>query len=134
MAEYARRLPAVHALSVEQIAVSRKSSLSQRQQDEGMRLLGKLSARDRIVLLDERGNGHSSEALAERFRRWQGMGCNIAFLLGGPDGHGAEVRDRADETWSLSEATLPHGLARLLVVEQLYRAWTLVSGHPYHRS
>lgn len=132
--EYGRRLPKVHSLSVDTVAVSRKPNASLRQAEEGEQMLRKLSDRDHVVLLDERGRSRSSDALAERFRHWQGLGRNVAFLLGGPDGHGGAIRERADETWSLSAATLPHGLARIVVVEQLYRAWTVVSGHPYHRA
>ena len=66
--------------------------------------------------------------------KWQADGRNLSFVIGGPDGVSAACRDRADFTWSLSNLTLPHGLARVLLAEQLYRAWSLQTGHPYHRS
>lgn len=132
--EYARRLPKAYALTVDAVAVSRKANADLRQSEEGERLLRKVSSRDHVVLLDEAGSQRSSEQLATRFRHWQELGVDVLFLLGGPDGHGDAVRGRSAETWSLSPATLPHGLARIVVVEQLYRAWTVVTGHPYHRA
>ena len=87
-----------------------------------------------VVCLDETGKGLSSTALTDwiRLRRDQGV-ASIAFLIGGPDGHGAAVRERADLTLSLGAMTWPHGLARVLLLEQLYRAATILAGHPYHR-
>ena len=74
------------------------------------------------------------ELLAMRLSDWQADGRNLSFIIGGPDGVSAACRDRADFTWSLSNLTLPHGLARVMLAEQLYRAWSLQTGHPYHRS
>ena len=85
------------------------------------------------MLLDERGTSLSSQGLSERLSRWQSDGRDLAFIIGGPDGVSEPVRRRADFVWSLSGLTLPHGLARVLLAEQLYRAWSLETGHPYHR-
>ena len=85
------------------------------------------------MLLDERGRLFTSQQLAERFDAWQQDGRDLCFVIGGPDGVGAGCSARADLAWSLSGLTLPHGLARVLFAEQLYRAWSLQSGHPYHR-
>ena len=101
--------------------------------DEGWRILEKLGRDEALILLDERGRSLSSKALAGRLSDWQSDGRNLAFVIGGPDGVSADIKARADFTWSLSELTLPHGLARVLLIEQLYRAWTLTTGHPYHR-
>ena len=75
----------------------------------------------------------TSQALASRLSDWQSDGRDLCFVIGGPDGVSQECQQRADIRWSLSQMTLPHGLARVLFAEQLYRAWSLQSGHPYHR-
>ena len=85
------------------------------------------------MLLDEKGQQYSSRELADQLERWQSEGDDVAFVIGGPDGVSDEVRQRAGLVWSLSKLTLPHGLARILFAEQLYRAWSLTTGHPYHR-
>lgn len=100
---------------------------------EGQALLAKLDAAEKLVLLDERGKQLSSAGLAERLSDWQSDGRDIAFGIGGPDGVSEACRARADFTWSLSRLTLPHGLARVVLAEQLYRAASLLAGHPYHR-
>jgi 23S rRNA (pseudouridine1915-N3)-methyltransferase len=100
---------------------------------EAAQLLQRFGAGERIVLLDERGRQLSSRGLAVRLADWQSDGRDLCFVIGGPDGVADAVRDRADFTWSLSSLTLPHGLARVLTAEQLYRAWSLRAGHPYHR-
>ena len=87
-----------------------------------------------LVLLDERGRALTSPQLANRLDDWQQDGRNLSFVIGGPDGVNDAVRQRADFSWSLSALTLPHGLARIVCVEQLYRAWSLNAGHPYHRA
>ena len=102
-------------------------------EDEGAAILKKLGD-EFVILLDERGRALSSEQLASRLEDWQHGGRNLCFVIGGPDGVSAAVRERADFSWSLSALTLPHGLARILCVEQLYRAWSLTAGHPYHRA
>ena len=84
-------------------------------------------------MLDEQGARLTSVQLAARLRAWREHGRDVAFVIGGPDGLDAAVRARADETLRLSDLTLPHALARVLLAEALYRAWTLVAGHPYHR-
>lgn len=100
---------------------------------EGDKLLGKLKPAERLVLLDEKGQQFTSRELAQRLGEWQAHGDDLAFVIGGPDGVSAAVRERAVVTWSLSKLTLPHGLARIILAEQLYRAWSLSTGHPYHR-
>ena len=75
----------------------------------------------------------TTRTFADKLSDWQAEGRNLCFIIGGPDGVSDGCRQRADFTWSLSSLTLPHGMARVLFVEQLYRAWSLQSGHPYHR-
>lgn len=87
----------------------------------------------RRVVLDEHGTRHTTTALAERMRLWQGDGRDAALLVGGPDGLDPSLKATADETLRLSDLTLPHALARVLLVEALYRAWSVLEGHPYHR-
>ncbi len=100
---------------------------------EGQALLAKLKDSEKLVLLDERGKQLASRELADRLSVWQSEGRDIAFAIGGPDGMSDACRERAEFTLSLSRLTLPHGLARVVLAEQLYRATTLLSGHPYHR-
>lgn len=100
---------------------------------EGERVLDALRDRERVVLLDETGKTLATRDLATRLESLAVETPDVALLIGGPDGHAPAVRTRAAETWSLSKLTLPHGLARVLLVEQLYRAQSLLLGHPYHR-
>jgi 23S rRNA (pseudouridine1915-N3)-methyltransferase len=86
-----------------------------------------------VILLDESGKSLSTRELAARLAQLAAESPDLALLIGGPDGHAPAVRACAAENWSLSRLTLPHGLARVLLVEQLYRAQSLASGHPYHR-
>ncbi|TCT26117.1 23S rRNA (pseudouridine(1915)-N(3))-methyltransferase RlmH [Thermomonas haemolytica] len=102
--------------------------------DEGARVLAALPKQAQVVALDGRGRMHSSEQLAQRLEHWRGQGRDLAFLIGGPEGHAPDVLARADETWSLGPLTLPHMLVRLVLAEQLYRAAALLANHPYHRA
>ena len=87
----------------------------------------------RRIVLDEHGTRHTTATLATRMQAWRGDGRDAALLIGGPDGLAPEVRATADETLRLSDLTLPHAFARVLLAEALYRAWSLSTGHPYHR-
>lgn len=87
----------------------------------------------RRVVLDERGDRVTTSALAARLQAWREDGRDVALLVGGADGLDADLRAGADESLRLSDLTLPHALARVLLVEALYRAWTVTIGHPYHR-
>lgn len=116
--------------------VRRKKNDKSRQamETEGDQILGKLGTSEQVVLLDERGKQFSSKALARKVSDWQSDGRDLCFVIGGPDGVSESVRQRADMSWSLSQLTLPHGLARVLFAEQLYRVHSLQTGHPYHRA
>ncbi|MGH8190373.1 MAG: 23S rRNA (pseudouridine(1915)-N(3))-methyltransferase RlmH [Rhodanobacteraceae bacterium] len=101
--------------------------------DEGAALLAAVPRDAHVVVLDGGGEAWSSEQLAKQLAHWRMAGRDLAFLVGGPDGHAREVLQRADQRWSLGPLTLPHMLVRLVVAEQLYRAVTIINGHPYHR-
>lgn len=101
--------------------------------DEGARVLAALPKHAHIVTLDGRGKPYSSEQLAQRLEAWRQRGSDLAFLIGGPEGHSAQVIAAAGESWSLGPLTLPHMLVRLVLAEQLYRACSLLANHPYHR-
>ena len=102
--------------------------------DEGTAVLATLPKDTHVVALDGRGKPWSSEQLADELARWRMSGRDVAILIGGPDGHAPDVLARADQRWSLGPLTLPHMLVRLVVVEQLYRAVSILGGHPYHRA
>lgn len=87
----------------------------------------------RIVALDERGTSLTTKALAERLKGWQLGGDDVALVIGGPDGLDPAFRQAAHERIRLSDLTLPHAMVRVLLIEQLYRAWSVNAGHPYHR-
>lgn len=133
---YSDRLPREWAFRLDALPTARRgkgNSAARAVEDEGTRLLERLGRDEQLVLLDERGRSLCSRKLTEKLDGWQSSGRDLAFVIGGPDGVSATVRQRADFVWSLSELTLPHGMARVLLIEQLYRAWTLSTGHPYHR-
>ena len=102
--------------------------------EEGAAVRAALPKDAHIVALDGRGKPWSSEQLAEELERWRMQGRDLAFLIGGPDGHAPDVLAAAHQRWSLGPLTLPHMLVRLVVAEQLYRAVSMVAGHPYHRA
>ena len=101
--------------------------------DEGARVLAALPKQAHVVCLDGRGKPHTSEQLAQRLEAWRQGGRDLAFVIGGPEGHAPDVLSAADESWSLGPMTLPHMLVRLVLAEQLYRACSLLANHPYHR-
>ena len=86
-----------------------------------------------VIALDERGKNWSSTDLAAQLESWMANDPNVVFMIGGADGLADSCKQRADQLWSLSPLTLPHALVRVVLAEQIYRAWTLVQGHPYHR-
>lgn len=136
-ARYSERFPREWKFRLDTIATVRRNKnekSGRATQAEGEQILGKLAPQEQVVLLDERGKQFKSRSLAEKLGDWQGEGRDLCFVIGGPDGVSDACRQRADVTWSLSQLTLPHGLARVVVVEALYRAWSLRSGHPYHRA
>lgn len=135
--DYARRMPAECRLALQEIPLGRRgkgADTARARRAEGERMLAALPADARTVALDERGRQMSSPDLARELSQWLQQGRDVALLVGGPDGLDAAVAARAESTWSLSRLTLPHALVRVLVAEQLYRAWTILARHPYHRA
>lgn len=135
--DYVRRLPRELRMELVEIPLAvrgKNADIARARQLEGERVLKALPENMRTVALDERGAGWSSLDLADQLKRWQQDGRDVALLVGGPDGHAPEVIKRAEQKWSLSPLTLPHALVRVLIAEQIYRATTLIAGHPYHRA
>jgi 23S rRNA (pseudouridine1915-N3)-methyltransferase len=133
---YARRLRGSCTLTLTEIALAKRGktvALPRVLEQEGKRMQAAIPKGAHIVALDESGRGWSTTELADRLKSWLQGGCPVALLIGGPDGIAPDCFERADERWSLSSLTLPHGLARVIAAEALYRAWSLLEHHPYHR-
>ncbi len=129
------RSVALGPLELREINEGKATSLAARTADEADRLLAKSKGAGVSILLDERGKALTSVDFAKLLCKLRDRGeSEAAFLLGGPDGHGEKARQAAAVTLSLGPMTLPHGLARIVLAEQIYRATTIVTGHPYHRA
>ena len=136
-AEYRKRLSHWLPLDLVEIAPGLRGKgrdAARATQDEGTRVLAALPKQAHVVTLDGRGKPYSSEQLAQRLEHWRGQGRDLAFLIGGPEGHADDVLAAAGESWSLGPLTLPHMLVRLVLAEQLYRAASMLANHPYHRA
>jgi 23S rRNA (pseudouridine1915-N3)-methyltransferase len=132
--EYARRISRYVRFALEEIPEARKAAGTPRARDEeGESLLDRIEDGERVVLLDERGKEPDSVELARRVAGWLEGARDVTLVIGGSDGHGEAVRARAAETLSLSRLTLAHRLARVVLLEQLYRAFTILRGEPYHK-
>ena len=136
--DYARRLRGAWKLELHAVAPASRTAVGgaalAAKASEGRRILALLSARDLVVPLDERGEQMSTLELAAWLEARRGEGRDLSFVIGGPDGLSDAVLARGHWRWSLSRLTLPHALARVVLAEQLYRAATLLAGHPYHRA
>ena len=136
-ADYSVRLPHECRLELVEIAAlprGKNADLARIKQQEGERLLKAVPRDSLIIALDERGREADSAAWAQSLAGWMQSGRDTCLLVGGPDGHSPEVLARAEQRWSLSRLTLPHPLVRVLVAEQLFRAWSQLANHPYHRA
>jgi len=134
--EYARRMPRQIQFSIEEIPPGHRTargSVAAAREQEAAQLMKRAAAAGLRIALDEKGKPWTSTELADQLRDWLHHVPHVALMIGGPDGFTDEIRDGADRLWSLSSLTLPHGLVRVVLAEQLYRAWTIVDGHPYHR-
>jgi 23S rRNA (pseudouridine1915-N3)-methyltransferase len=130
----ASRTAGIGPITIAEIPEGRQPTAAARQVHEAERLLHAVAKAGVRIALDERGKAMSSDAFARLLGQHRDGGAGtLAFLIGGPDGHGKSVLDAADLTLSLGAMTLPHGLARAVLVEQIYRATTILAGHPYHR-
>lgn len=132
-ASFAKRFAGPVRLRYTQVRLSRDALLERRREVEGERLLAAAGRSDLIVALDERGKSFTTRQLASAFERWRSESAHPCFLIGGPDGLPGAVLAAAQLRWSLSPLTLPHALARVVAAEALYRASSLLAGHPYHR-
>jgi 23S rRNA (pseudouridine1915-N3)-methyltransferase len=132
--DYITRLRSQLPVELIEIGTARRgAAAAQAVAAEGQRVLAALRREEYVVSLDERGSEFSTRELAAWLGRRMQEGRALAFLIGGPDGHAPEVRARSNMSLSLSRLTLPHALARVVLLEQLYRAHSLLSNHPYHR-
>lgn len=126
---------ALGPLSEIAVSESRKAGAAERKAEEARNLIARIPQQAVIIAVDEKGKALTSEAFARLLGELRDGGASaVALVLGGPDGHGDELRKKAARTLSLGAITLPHGLAKVVVAEQLYRAATILAGHPYHRS
>lgn len=135
-AEYGKRLPPEIRLELVELKPEERTSgktVEKAKALEGERVLAAVPAGAMLLALDERGRAVTTQGLAVMLADWMREGTHPAFAIGGADGHAEAVRERADKLVSLSALTLPHGLVRVLLAEQVYRAWSILANHPYHR-
>jgi 23S rRNA (pseudouridine1915-N3)-methyltransferase len=133
--DYAKRFPPELKLELKAVKTETRGSktLDNLFAAERERIEAAIPKGCRIVALDERGTSLTTQALANKLKNWQLEGDDVALVIGGPDGLEPAFRQAAHERVRLSDMTLPHAFARVLLVEQLYRAWSINAGHPYHR-
>jgi 23S rRNA (pseudouridine1915-N3)-methyltransferase len=133
--DFAKRFPPELRLELKAVKAEPRGSKTAEQlmAAEAARLEAGIPKGARRVVLDERGTRLTTLQLAERMKAWMNDGRDVALLVGGPDGLDAELQSSADETMRLSDLTLPHAFVRVLLAEALYRAWTVMVNHPYHR-
>jgi 23S rRNA (pseudouridine1915-N3)-methyltransferase len=134
--DFEKRFPPELRLTLKAVKAEPRSggrTAEQMMQAEAQRIEAALPRGVRRVVLDEHGSRVTTLQLAERLRAWMGEGRDVAILIGGPDGLAEPLKQTSDERLRLSDLTLPHAFARVLLAEALYRAWTVMVGHPYHR-
>lgn len=135
--DYSARMPRECRLVLREIPLAergRNADIARLRRDEGNKILKAIPRGALLIALDERGEALGSEQWSRELAQWRQSGNDVCLLVGGPDGHAPEVLAAAARTWALSKLTLPHALVRVLVAEQLYRAWSILSNHPYHRA
>ena len=134
--EYAKRLPPECQIKLIEIPAEKRgknADLARIKELEGKKILNAIPKNTLVVAMAIKGKNWNTEQLAEQLEQWQSHGQSITLLIGGPEGLADACYERADLCWSLSPLTLPHPLVRVVLAEQLYRAWSLIKGHPYHR-
>ena len=134
--EYQNRLPKNFSLTLHSISSPGKrvpSNVQKITEQEGIKILSSIPKKSKIITLDMRGQLITTRELSNNLRIWQLNSQDISFLVGGPDGLSKSCLSQADFSWSLSPLTLPHAMVRMIVAEQLYRAWSILNNHPYHR-
>lgn len=112
---------------------SKTTNISNAMQEEGSRILSALKPSEKLIILDEFGKPISTKNLAQSIKNWQMESFDIAIVIGGADGISRDVKDKAFQKWSLSLLTFPHPLVRVIIIEQIYRAYSVIANHPYHR-
>ncbi|RDH86715.1 MAG: 23S rRNA (pseudouridine(1915)-N(3))-methyltransferase RlmH [endosymbiont of Escarpia spicata] len=135
--EYARRMPAECGLKLVEINPGHRGKNADMQRtlhDEGERMLKAIPKGCQVIALDVQGSSWGTEKLSQKLGAWMGDGRDLALLVGGPEGLAPDCLARAEGRWSLSPLTMPHPLVRVVVAEQIYRAWSLLRNHPYHRA
>jgi 23S rRNA (pseudouridine1915-N3)-methyltransferase len=134
--EYAKRMPHEYKLQLVEIPAAKRNKNMNSvhlKTVESDKILAALPKNAYVIALDEHGTLHTSDQLAKQLERWRASHPQVYFVVGGPDGLSEALLSRAQEKWSLSPLTLPHPLVRVIVAEQLYRAWSILKDHPYHR-
>ncbi|WP_428239750.1 23S rRNA (pseudouridine(1915)-N(3))-methyltransferase RlmH [Gynuella sp.] len=134
--EYTKRLPRDFSLEFVELPLGYRGKNTDKKTAmaaEAKSIRDALQTSDKIIALDVKGRSWSTEKLAQQAEQWRQDGHNLAILVGGPDGLDSELLQQAQLRWSLSELTLPHPMVRLILAEQLYRAWTILMNHPYHK-
>lgn len=134
--DYAKRLPKTCSLNLIELPMAvrgKTGSVVLYKQEEAKRILAALPKHVRLVALDEKGVQPSTLQLSDKLAEWLGGGQDVALIVGGPDGLDDVIRSQAHWLWSLSNLTLPHPLVRVVLAEQIYRAWSILQHHPYHR-
>jgi 23S rRNA (pseudouridine1915-N3)-methyltransferase len=135
--EFAKRLPVEHRINLIEIAASKRHKNSDARrllEREAQQMTAAIPKSAIVIALDVSGQQLSTQQLAQQFSVWQREGRDVALLVGGPDGLAPDCVARAQFVWSLSLLTFPHALVRIMIAEQLYRAWSINNEHPYHRS
>jgi len=136
IAEYSKRLPKDFQLKFVEIQVGHRgknTSIKTAIEKEGKLMMEAINPKDFVVALEINAKNWSTEQLAQNIRTWRDDGYNITLLVGGPDGLAKPCIERANRSWSISNLTLPHPLVRVLLAEQIYRAWSVLNNHPYHK-
>jgi 23S rRNA (pseudouridine1915-N3)-methyltransferase len=134
--DYLKRFPREWAVEFVEIALGHRGKgqdTAKAIAKEGESMLAAIDDRERVVALDVQGKSWNTEQLSQQMQNWQMDARNVALLVGGPDGLAPACLVRAEQRWSLSALTLPHPLVRVLLAEQLYRGWSILKNHPYHK-
>ncbi len=134
--DYVKRMPPDCRIALKEIKPQERTGgmrAEQAMQIERSRIEAVLPKAARIIALDERGSAPDSVELSRMLQKWREDGRDVVFIIGGADGLDPELKQRADQLLRLSSLTLPHGMVRVLLAEQLYRAWSITQNHPYHR-
>lgn len=135
-AEYAKRLPKACSLKLVELPMAQRgktASVEKLKAEEAKRIQAAIPKGAQVVVLDEHGQQVTTKGLAEKMENWLSGGQDIALIVGGPDGLDQSILQLAQWKWGLSKLTLPHPMVRILVAEQIYRAWSVINNHPYHR-